>query len=294
MSTTTAPVCAPANRAALCDAAHVNRFVLGDWDRDSAKWTSKKITLVSGKTGQHYTYQLARPPGTDDGRGWLVKVLAGPDNTADYLYLGMLYPRLDAAKAYVEGVAFRRTAKSSLPAEAPAWRAFAYLTDRCLNGGELPPRLQVWHEGRCGRCGRSLTTPESIALGIGPTCAERMGIAAPKAAQGPAEAADGAADPGAPMPPGLAYWTADEAAECLDYQAHLSRADADVLSSTLWRIANEALNPTPLGGDGSDGTVETPDGRLSLDNDDKAGHWWHRLAPRFQRALAAAVADDDA
>ena len=27
-----------------------------------------------------------------------------------------------------------------------------------------------WHEGRCGRCGRKLTVPESIEAGYGPEC----------------------------------------------------------------------------------------------------------------------------
>jgi len=28
----------------------------------------------------------------------------------------------------------------------------------------------VFHEGACGRCGRTLTVPESIASGFGPEC----------------------------------------------------------------------------------------------------------------------------
>jgi hypothetical protein len=30
--------------------------------------------------------------------------------------------------------------------------------------------LEVWHEGRCGACGRRLTVPESIERGLGPEC----------------------------------------------------------------------------------------------------------------------------
>jgi hypothetical protein len=33
------------------------------------------------------------------------------------------------------------------------------------------PDLEIWHSGRCGRCSRRLTVPESIAAGIGPDCA---------------------------------------------------------------------------------------------------------------------------
>jgi hypothetical protein len=83
------------------------------------------------------------------------------------------------------------------------------------------------------------------------------------------------------MPETLTYWTADEVAECLP----ISRE----LSGKLWEILDDAQNPTPLGGDGSDGTVELPCGRLDLDNDDKAGHWWGRLSAAEQAEVAEAL-----
>jgi hypothetical protein len=42
-----------------------------------------------------------------------------------------------------------------------------------LSEGEMPPLTEIWHEGRCGRCGRKLTVPDSIAIGIGPDCLTR-------------------------------------------------------------------------------------------------------------------------
>jgi len=80
------------------------------------------------------------------------------------------------------------------------------------------------------------------------------------------------------MPKGLKYWTADEVAECLN-------GIGPDLYRKLWDILDEAENPTPLGGDGSNGTVETPDGRLDLDNDDKAGHWWAKITPVEQATI---------
>ena len=83
------------------------------------------------------------------------------------------------------------------------------------------------------------------------------------------------------MPTVLKYWTADEVAECLP----VSRA----LSGRLWEILSECSNPTPQGGDGTNGTVEEPAGRLSLENDDKAGHWWGLLTSEEQAELADAA-----
>src|ERR1019366_4832357 len=51
--------------------------------------------------------------------------------------------------------------------------AWNYLWDRVLRG-LLPANLEVWHEGKCGRCGRKLTVPESIERGIGPECERLM------------------------------------------------------------------------------------------------------------------------
>lgn len=70
-------------------------------------------------------------------------------------------------------------------------------------------------------------------------------------------------------PEGLNYWTADEVSECLGVSKETR--------IHLWKLLSEANNPTPLGGDGSNGTVETPDGRLSLDNDDKMINVWGKL-----------------
>jgi len=38
----------------------------------------------------------------------------------------------------------------------------------------MPPQMDVHHEGRCGRCNRKLTVPESIENGLGPECAGKM------------------------------------------------------------------------------------------------------------------------
>jgi hypothetical protein len=39
----------------------------------------------------------------------------------------------------------------------------------------MPDGVVIWHEGRCGRCGRRLTVPESIESGYGPECIGKIG-----------------------------------------------------------------------------------------------------------------------
>ena len=91
------------------------------------------------------------------------------------------------------------------------------------------------------------------------------------------------------IPYRLEYLTADEVAECVSYQKYLSKEDADALYRKLWEILERAENPTPLGGDGSNGTVEEPAERMGLNNDDKASHWWEKLTTIEQEALVQAM-----
>ena len=36
----------------------------------------------------------------------------------------------------------------------------------------LYPTVKVFHSGKCGKCGKKLTTPESIKSGLGPYCSK--------------------------------------------------------------------------------------------------------------------------
>lgn len=116
------------------------------------------ISVVSKKSGDRFTYRI-RAKDVDDYRILhFVSVLAGPENTSDYTYLGTIFP--DAI--------FRHGTKSRIAPEAPSAKAFAWLW-RNLDSDDV----EVWHAGRCGRCNRLLTDPESIKRGMGPVCAER-------------------------------------------------------------------------------------------------------------------------
>lgn len=90
------------------------------------------------------------------------------------------------------------------------------------------------------------------------------------------------------MNEGLEYWTADEVAECLSFEKHY---EGGGLYEKLWGILAAAENPTPMGGDGTVGTVEEPAGRLDPNNEDKAPHWWSKLTEAEQAAINAAYAE---
>lgn len=125
------------------------------------------FTLKNAATGNRFTFKVtAAPRAYGGGPSHFVKVLTGPDNERAYTYLGQLYENRPA---------YRHGRKSPVSAEAPSARAIEWLCTRLLTGAAIPPQVEVWHEGRCGRCGRKLTDPTSIELGFGPDCRAMMG-----------------------------------------------------------------------------------------------------------------------
>ena len=131
------------------------------------------FTIVSKKTGNRKTFKVSAKKG---GEGFFfVSLLNGPDNTSDYKYLGALFVKSSgpAADFASEPLLGWKTNKQSWGVEAAA--AFEWIVKN-LNGqtdSDLFDHATVYHEGRCGRCGRVLTTPESISTGLGPVCAGR-------------------------------------------------------------------------------------------------------------------------
>lgn len=118
------------------------------------------FTIVSRTTSTRFTYRVRK---SEDGKCFFVSLLRGPDNNADYTYMGIL-----------EGRRFRLTPKSKVTFEAPAYKAFLWVFNQVRIKHTLPESVEFWHEGRCGRCNRLLTVPESIQSGVGPECARHV------------------------------------------------------------------------------------------------------------------------
>jgi Family of unknown function (DUF6011) len=126
------------------------------------------ITLESIKTGVHYTYKVRESKAVENSTKapvHFVSLLTGPDNENDFKYLGLIVPN-----RYLLTI----TKASKLSTGSAPVLAFNYFWSR--PDGAIPSQLAVYHSGRCGRCNRTLTTPESITRGIGPDCSELMGL----------------------------------------------------------------------------------------------------------------------
>jgi hypothetical protein len=136
------------------------KFSTGEMAKTFALAGKARLTLVSEKTGARFTYRISRK---DETTPWFVSLLSGSDNENDFAYLGTIFS---------DG-AYRHGRKSRIGSETPSARAFAWAWG-FIARGELPTSCEVWHEGRCGCCGRVLTVPESIESGFGPVCGERV------------------------------------------------------------------------------------------------------------------------
>jgi hypothetical protein len=125
------------------------------------------MTFVSTKTGVRYTYRIKmadKQPMGPQSPAYFVSLLSGPDNNSDYTYLGMI--RMTSQDL----PRFTLTRASKMNEASTPVKAFRYVLN-ALASASMPVGVEVWHEGRCGRCGRKLTVPSSIAAGIGPDCA---------------------------------------------------------------------------------------------------------------------------
>lgn len=151
----------PSNFAGqLTTVADIRRYV------EAGKAT---LTIKSRKTGTRFTYLFKRPP-AEPGKDrpiWAA-LLSGPDNVTDYQFLGTLWT--DAAVAY----RYRHGGKSKVSSSSPSVLALQWLVKALTHGEKSLAQAEIWHEGRCGRCGRKLTVPESIANGLGPECAGKV------------------------------------------------------------------------------------------------------------------------
>lgn len=141
----------------LKTAEQVNEFMLAG---------NATITLVSKKTGTRFTYKVTAPENSKGAVSHFVKVLTGQDNEGHYQYLGQIYDHQD----YTHGK------KSKIGPDTPSAKAFRWFFQMVIVERHEPEEkgMEIYHEGKCGRCGRKLTVPESILRGIGPECANHL------------------------------------------------------------------------------------------------------------------------
>jgi len=126
------------------------------------------VTFQSAKTGERRTFRVkpmdkvaVAENGIKDQR-FFVSFLSGQDNTRDYTYLGQI----------LNGK-FTLTQKSratGITEQTPAFVIFKAAFETLMVATTMPKMLLVTHSGRCGKCHKALTVPQSVNDGFGPEC----------------------------------------------------------------------------------------------------------------------------
>jgi hypothetical protein len=114
------------------------------------------VTFVNSKTNNRFTFKIRK---SKDSELYFVSLLNSPDN---YVYIGIIIP---------DG--FRHSKKSSISEKSQSVQVFKYVYNKLIKD-TLEDFIQIWHEGKCGKCGRKLTVPNSISTGIGPECMKNI------------------------------------------------------------------------------------------------------------------------
>jgi|LakMenEpi03Aug12_release.lakeMendotaPanAssembly.Ray.scaffolds.fasta_scaffold344257_2 hypothetical protein len=128
------------------------------------------VTFLNTRTENRFTYKVSKHKTKNL---FYINVLTSPDV---YTYVGFVG---------IDGK-FRISPKSRISGDAQSIRVFDYVvtnlrrivsSESCLPDGtvipavtNLPNFVEVYHSGRCGKCGKRLTVPESVLTGFGPDC----------------------------------------------------------------------------------------------------------------------------
>ena len=123
------------------------------------------FTLRNSNTGNRFTYKVTAPKKQKDPKNpvYFVKVMNGSDNESSYAFAGTIFDKNS----------YTHSKKSMINSDATSVKVIESFVG-FLTKDKVPNGVEVWHEGKCGRCGRRLTVPDSIYTGIGPECAKQI------------------------------------------------------------------------------------------------------------------------
>ena len=131
----------------------IKKFVFGG---------NSTFTVVNTDTKKHFTFKVKQPKNNNEI--FFVSVMNGSDNNSNYAFIGTYFNN---------GNSFRHGKKSSIGKDTQSAKVISWFFNKFINNEEKYPTVQVYHEGKCGKCGRKLTTPESVKSGLGPVCSGR-------------------------------------------------------------------------------------------------------------------------
>jgi hypothetical protein len=124
--------------------ANLKQFVLGG---------KATFTIFNAKSNKRFTYRVKA---SKDRKVFFVS----GKNEKRYVYMGCIFNKKN----------YTTTKKSKVNTDDLINKSFVWFWHMISNNKSFPSGFHFYHEGKCGQCGRNLTTPESIERGFGPEC----------------------------------------------------------------------------------------------------------------------------
>ena len=142
----------PENRGLMSSPEVAKQYILG----------GKGVVTLESPSGIHHTYHFKRPQNPNNFPEDIIFVYA-VHQQQKLFYVGM-----------IENGAFRLTTNSRFLNDTPIVRGARYIM-RMIDEPDLMNKteMKLYHEGVCSVCGRKLTSPKSISIGVGPKCLRR-------------------------------------------------------------------------------------------------------------------------
>ena len=110
------------------------------------------FTLLNTQTSNRFTFKVKKHKFDDV---FFVSVLTSPDV---FEFIGSY-----------KSDKFKHSKKSRISETSQSVRVFNFVISK-LQQSNLSELIEIWHHGRCGKCGKMLTVPKSIQTGFGPEC----------------------------------------------------------------------------------------------------------------------------
>lgn len=122
----------------------------------------KGIVTLQSPTGVHRTYSFNSPRHPNQFKDGIMFVYAQVSNS-NWQYVGMLTANND----------FKITRASNYSYDHPIVKGARYIVEM-MNEKHRNSPMQLFHAGICSICGRRLTDPKSIEIGLGRRCKKRV------------------------------------------------------------------------------------------------------------------------
>lgn len=135
-----------------------------------------RFILKSNKSNKSYEFKIKKPaktvfegykkvpnPRYSDN---ILFVFSRINDNVDFQYIGVYR---------IEENIFNFSKKSKIDITHDTVKGFKWLIKQFENDKDFPSEMEFFHMGICGCCAKTLTTPQSIKMGIGPICFEKFG-----------------------------------------------------------------------------------------------------------------------